>query len=298
MKNLKGIFYALISSGTFGLIPLFSIPLMTSYNMEISSILFYRFVFSSLIIGAICLMRKESFKIPKNTLFSVIILGLLYAATALCLIYSYQYIPSGVATTIHFLYPISVSLLMVCFFKEKKSVLLFVAAILSLIGVGLLCWSSDSILNMKGILIVSFTIFTYALYIVGVNQTPAGKLNSEVLTFYILFLGAIVFFIFDITTTGIQPIPNLNAGWRLLLLAFLPTVISDLTLILAIRYSGSTVTSILGSMEPLVAVLIGILYFQEEFSLNSFLGMILIFVSVIMVILSSRKSDTEKIPTT
>lgn len=294
MKSFKGVIYALVSSGTFGLIPLFSIPLMTDSNMGLPSILFYRFLFSTLLMGAICLFKKEDFRISKKNIVSIGWLGMLYAATAMCLIYSYKYIPSGLATTIHFLYPIAVSFLMVAFFKEKKSIILFLAAVLSLIGVALLCWSGEGSINMIGVAIAALTVITYSVYIVGINQSPVGKMNAEILTFYILLSGAILFFIFALTSPlGVELIPNTTALWRLLLLAFLPTVISDLTLILAIKYAGSTITSILGSMEPLVAVLIGVLYFSEYFNLNSGFGILLILVSVSLVIVfGKQKKDT------
>lgn len=290
MKSLKGIIYALISSGTFGLIPLFSIPLMLDSHMGLPSILFYRFLFSTLLMGGICFFKKENFKISKKNIITIGWLGTLYAATAMCLIYSYKYIPSGLATTIHFLYPIAVSFLMVAFFKERKSIVLFLAAILSLLGVTLLCWSGEGSISMIGVAIASLTVITYSVYIVGINQSSVNKMSPEILTFYILLSGAVLFFIFAATSsTGIESIPNVTAFWRLSLLAFLPTVISDLTLILAIKYAGSTITSILGSMEPLVAVLIGVLYFSEYFNLNSAFGILLILVSVSLVIVFGRR---------
>lgn len=289
MKSFKGVIYALVSSGTFGLIPLFSIPLMTTSGMGLPSILFYRFLFSTILMGAICLFKKENFRISRKNIVTIGWLGMLYAATAMCLIYSYRYIPSGLATTIHFLYPIAVSFLMVAFFKERKSIMLFLAAILSLIGVALLCWSGGGSINLIGVAIASLTVITYSIYIVGINQSSVSKMNAETLTFYILLSGAVLFFLFAATSSeGVEFIPNTTAFWRLLLLAFLPTVVSDLTLILAIKYAGSTITSILGSMEPLVAVLIGVFYFSEYFNLNSAFGILLILVSVSLVIIFGK----------
>ncbi len=294
MKSFKGVIYALISSGTFGLIPLFSIPLMVGSGMGLPSILFYRFLFSTLLMGAICLVKKENFYISKKNIVTISWLGILYAATAMCLIYSYKYIPSGLATTIHFIYPIAVSFIMIAFFKERKSIVLFLAALLSLIGVALMCWSGEGNINMIGVAIASLTVITYSVYIVGINKSSVGKMNPEILTFYILLSGAILFLIFAVTSpTGVEFIPNTTALWQLLLLAFLPTVISDLTLILAIKYAGSTITSILGSMEPLVAVLIGVFYFSEYFNLNSAFGILLILISVSLVIVfGKQKKDS------
>ena len=283
MKSLKGIIYAMISSGTFGLIPLFTIPLMGNMEMNESNILFYRFLFSTLMMGAVCLLHKSTLKINMKHLISIIGLGALYALTALFLIYSYHYITSGVATTIHFLYPICVSFLMVVFFKEQKSKSLFLAASLSLIGVALMCWSGGGSIRLMGIGLAALTILTYGIYIVALNQLDIGKLPAEVLTFYSLF------------TAGISSIPSTKAGFYILALAFLSTVISDLTLILAVKYAGSTTTAILGSMEPLVAVVVGVLVFSEHFTLQSLIGLLLILMSVIIVILADQQKKSKRI---
>lgn len=295
LKNVKGIIYALISSGTFGLIPMFSLPLMNDEGIGLPTILFYRFLLSSVMMGVICLLKKESLKISSQHLATIFGLGLLYAATALCLIYAYKYIPSGVATTIHFIYPISVSLIMVLFFKERRSMILMLSAILSLLGVAMMCWTTGGeTINEVGVIIASVTILTYSLYIVGINKTSISSMNAEVLTFYILLSGAIIFMFFAFATTGIESVSGVSAWAHLVLLAFLPTVLSDLTLILAIKYAGSTITSILGSMEPLVAVFIGVIYFHEFFALSSFFGLLLIIISVILVILfGARKKVVE-----
>ncbi|WP_280673258.1 MULTISPECIES: DMT family transporter [unclassified Dysgonomonas] len=296
MKSFKGISYALISSGTFGLIPLFSIPLLGE-GMSQASVLFYRFLISAILMGSICLLRKKDFRIDRKHMLPVVVLSLFYASTSLLLLFSYSYIPSGISTTIHFLYPILVSIIMVAFFKEKKSTILFLAAALSVIGVLVLCWTDAANVKFAGVLIAAATIITYSTYIVGLNQTSASKIDAEVLTFYVLFLGACLFFIFALATTGIGTIPSFPAFGRLFLLALLPTVVSDLTLILAVKNIGSTVTSILGSMEPVVAVLVGVFYFSEHFDIVSLAGITLIITSVIMVVVrSSKKKELEPIP--
>lgn len=291
MKSIKGITFALLSSGTFGMIPLFSIPLLAG-GMHSPSILFYRFLLSAIIMGTICIVKKENFRIARRHLFTIFILSLLYAATALLLIYSYTYIPSGIATTIHFMYPILVSAIMIFFFKERKSIILFLAAILSLIGVILLCWTGGSGIKITGIIIASLTIITYATYIVGINKTEAGRINAEILTFYILLFGAVIFFIFGILSPeGLEVIPNTESFIRIALLALLCTVVSDLTLVYAIKLVGSTITSILGSMEPVVAVAIGIIVFSEHFGISGIIGIILILVSVSLVVGKSSKQE-------
>ena len=100
MGNFRGIFYALLSSATFGLVPLFSIALLDS-GMSAATVLFYRMGVGAALIGGIAVLQKKSFVITFHDLLKIIVLGGLYAATALALIIAYSYIPSGIATTIH-----------------------------------------------------------------------------------------------------------------------------------------------------------------------------------------------------
>lgn len=284
MKSMKGVVLAMLSSGTFGMIALFSLPLMKQ-GLHIETILFYRFFVAAIAMGIFCLIRKQSFKVSKNHLLPLMMLSVFYAATSLLLICSYQWIPSGIATTIHFLYPVIVGILMVLFFKEKGSSVLFMTALLSLIGVVLLCWSDTANMAAMGIITATLTIFTYSFYIVGVNQTKTGReMGAQVLTFYVLFFSAIMFYIYGSLTTGIQPIQGASQWGNLLGLGVLSTVISNLALVLAIKYIGSTITSILGSMEPLVAMSIGVLYFSETFTTYTLLGVVLIITAVSLVV--------------
>jgi len=297
MKNLKGIVFALISSSTFGLVPLFSLPLLVPQlrpegiaAIGIPTILFYRFLFSSATMGALCAFKKTSLKIAIKDIVVIFGLALLYAATAKFLVDSYEYIASGLATTVHFLYPLFVSIVMISFFKEKKSIVLLIASVLSLLGVGMMCWNGESSPALyKGLLLASLTIFTYGLYIVGLNKSRVSKINFDVLTFYVLLMGCLVFLFYALLTTGIDQI-TLTEDWiNLILLGFFATFISDLCLVLAVKHAGSTVTSILGSMEPVVAVLVGTFFFGEFFDWISALGLAFVLLSVTLVIIFNKQ---------
>lgn len=292
-RKTEGIIYALVSSSTFGLIPLFAVPILMMGTLSGPSILFYRFGFAAVIIGLVGLIQGKNFRIDFKQGTKLTVLGWFYAATAMWLLESYSMIPSGIATTIHFLYPVLVTLIMVTFFKEPKSVWIFGAAIVSIAGVALLNWTGGEV-NYEGIATVLITVVTYAIYIVGVNKSGVDKMDPIPLTFYVLLSGALMFAAFAEMTTGIEPIKDWNTGLNLALLALVPTVVSDLTLVMAVKRVGSTVTSVLGSMEPLVAVLVGIIYFSEPFGFKSALGLVLIIGAVIVVILKSGNKKEER----
>lgn len=291
--NFKGIICAIISSGTFGLIPLFSIPLLLS-GLSSQTILFWRFVLAALMMGIVALATKRSFRISLHEVWTLLLLAVMYSATALCLLQSYNYIPSGVATTISFLYPLAVAIVMTLFFREKSSVWLFVAILISLAGVALLSWNGEGIAGNRETLVgmgyAGLTVMTYMVYIVGVMKSSVSRLDPMILAFYVLLFSSLFFLLYTTTGNGFQTPSTWNQWQNMLLLALIPTVLSNLTLILAIQQIGSTMTSILGSMEPLTAVLVGVFRFGESFSLDMAIGLILIISAVMIVILNPGRT--------
>lgn len=289
MRSFQGVIYAIISSATFGLVPLFSIPLLHA-GMASPTILFYRMGISALMMGALALLsRRCSFRISGRDFGVLFLLSAMYAATAMGLLRSYDYIPSGVSTTVNFLYPLVVTIVMTLFFKEKSSIWVIVAIFISLVGVALLAWGDAGHNDPgKGLAFAGSTVVTYAVYIIGVMKSRAAQLDPLVVTFYVLTFATAIFFVYALSTTGIAVVHSWDTWRNMLLLALLPTVLSNLTLVLAIQQIGSTMTSILGSMEPLTAVLVGVVHFGERFNLDAAAGLILVITSVIIVILQTR----------
>ena len=231
--KVKGFLYGLIASATFGLIPLFSIPALEN-GVGLDSLLFYRFSLASVLVAVLMWVKKIPFDIQKSEFGIAFILGTLYAITALWLTEAYLYIPSGVATTIHFLYPVVVSLIMFVFYKDKLTMPILLAMAMAVSGVYMLSGGNTpgGSINIKGLMLVLATVIAYAAYIVGMNRSRIARLDSLKATFYILLSGAIVFLV-NLAIKGDfpDPMPNLATTIDVLMVAFLPTLVSDLTLI-------------------------------------------------------------------
>ena len=153
--KVKGFLYGLIASATFGLIPLFSIPALEN-GVGLDSLLFYRFSLASVLVAVLMWVKKIPFDIQKSEFGIAFILGTLYAITALWLTEAYLYIPSGVATTIHFLYPVVVSLIMFVFYKDKLTMPILLAMAMAVSGVYMLSGghTPGGSINIKGLMLV------------------------------------------------------------------------------------------------------------------------------------------------
>ena len=285
MNKFNGFLYGLLSSASFGLIPLFTIPIMWQ-GMEFGSILLYRFIFATIALAFIMLISKESFRIQREEIFPLCFLAFLYLMSALFLFWSYEYMPSGIATTLHFMYPVITTFIMMFLFGERKSIWRIGAIILAVTGVYFLSNETDSgHVNWIGIVIVLLSAVGYALYLITIGQMKVGKMKGIKLTFYVFLIGSFFLLLGNSVLDEIQPINNWNVAGNLIMLALVPTVISNLALVRAIKSIGSTLTSVLGAMEPVTAVCVGICVFNEPLTYGITLGVALIIAAVTVIIL-------------
>ena len=283
----KGLAYAVATSTTFGLIPLFTIPLMNE-GFSFITILFYRFLIASFLLFGLIRLRKESLKIELKQLPILFLLGILYTGSALFLFWGYGLMGAGLATAFHFTYPIFVSLSMILFFGEKSRWTTWLSISLAICGVSCISLEGNEVkVSLGGVLIVLLSALCYALYLIIVNKSSVKILKGQRLSFYVFIVSTAFFFLFGLTQGGIQPFPfRPSTCMNIVLLALLPTVVSIITLFHAIQLVGSTTTSVIGALELLVAVSIGVFLFDEPLTLPITIGFVLILFAVLIIILS------------
>ena len=280
----KGYILGSIAAASYGMNPLFALPLYKA-GMDPDSVLFFRYLFAIPLLGIMIKARGRSFKIQRKETFPLIIMGLLVALSSLTLFLSYNYMAAGIASTLLFVYPIMVALIMTMVFKEKLALQTIVCMLLALGGIGLLYKSEDgSTLSLIGTLLVFASSLSYAIYIVGINQTSLKNVATLKVTFYVLLFG-LSLFVARLLYSGVLNTPDQWYLWaNLLALAVFPTAISFLCTTGAIQYIGSTPTAILGALEPVTAIFFGIAVFGESLTVRESFGLVMIIVAVTLVI--------------
>jgi drug/metabolite transporter (DMT)-like permease len=261
-------------------------------NLSTTSVLFYRFGFAILILALIMGVKRISFRINKKELLILSSLGVLFAVSSLSLFMSFLYMPAGVASTLLFTHPIMVALIMALVFKERITSVVVFSIALAFGGVCLLYYSGEGVvLNTMGVILVLLSALSYALYMIVVNKSSLC-FSTFKLTFYALIFCwiCVSLFSFSDESFAIQPLTNFNQLFYVLLLSVVTTVMSLCLMNVAVRILGSTPTSIMGALEPLTAVIIGVCVFDEVFSLNLALGIVLILLSVMLIILQKKIS--------
>lgn len=290
MERIKGIFWAALSSSTFGLAPLFTLLLLGAGYSAFET-LTYRWGVASLGLGLCGLLAGCRFRLSGRDFRAVFVLSLFRAATSFSLIVAYRNMASGAASTIHFMYPLAVALAMCCLFGERRSASTFAAIALSIVGAMLLSQGSAGFVcgnRTTGMAAAFLSVFFYAAYIIGVRRSRAARIDSTVLTVYVMALGALFFLAGGVLTGGVRLETDPRRWLWILGLALPATALSNVALVRAIRHIGPTLTSVFGALEPLTAVVIGILVFAEPFTVRSAAGVLLIVAAVLLVVLRNR----------
>ena len=281
----------IITGIAYGLNPLFAMPLMNK-GVAIGSILFFRYFFAVLILGGFLLLRKQSFKVSFKQAGILLVLGLLYTSSSLFLFEAYKYIASGLATTLIFLYPVLVAIIMV-FLKTVPSWPVWLAIAATFGGVILMTQGeAGESLNPTGIFLSLGSALVYAFFIVIINRSKSiASIPNTLLTFYALSTGVFVFLI-KVVLSGTPILSGISAtsDWlNLIGLAILPTIISTATLAVATRNIGATKASVLGVFEPITAILVGTLMFGEPLTFNIILGISIAIISVTFMIAVTKR---------
>ena len=291
MERLKGILCAALSSSTFGLAPLFTLLLLGA-GYSSFEVLSYRWGIASLCLIGYGLATGRKFRIGRRALRTVFILSLFRAVTSLSLVFAYGHIASGVASTIHFMYPLAVALAMMCLFGERRSVPVLAAVGMSIVGAVLLSAGNAGFSHGRvaaGTAAAVVSVFSYGGYIVGVRRSRAVEIDSTVLACYVMAFGALYFILGGLLTGGVR-IETDGRTWLWILGLALPaTAVSNMTLVEAIKRIGPTMTSVFGALEPLTAVVIGIAVFGEPFTVQGAVGILLIVAAVGVVILRDAR---------
>ena len=285
MKDIvKGYLCAFISAFTYGLIPLFMIPIKKEESFSVDATLFYRFLIASGAIVFFLLYQKERLRISFREGLIMSLLGLLYALSAEFLFLAYDYLSPGIASTIFFSYPIIVALVLILFYKEKLTLPTLLSLLLVVAGVGVLSIKKGEALNYIGLGISLLGALVYALYILIVNKVRIESSGVKI-SFYSMLFSSLYFLVKSLLLRESITISSWALAGDLTLFAIITTSLSLVTLVYAVRYIGSTPTAIMGAFEPIVAVLISVGLFGEQLTPSLVIGGMVIIIGVLIDIL-------------
>jgi drug/metabolite transporter (DMT)-like permease len=286
---LNGVFYAIISSCSFGFSPLFSIGLLAA-GLTNFDVLSYRWAVAAIVLMIYAASKRKTLRLASfDEAWKVIVLSLLRSITSITLLLGYANIASGIASTINFMYPVVVAACMMLFFGERKSPVNIISILISIFGVYLLA-SGDGLKVEGGNTALGLTCsiisaFSFAAYYILMKQVKADKIEVVKLTTWIMLLSAVYFIICGFIFDGrITLVSDIRLWGYIAGLGLWSTMVSNFTGVKAVRRIGPTMTSILGALQPLTAVILGVLFLNEHLGVRTIAGISIIMVTVTFIV--------------
>lgn len=287
--RINGIFYAIISSASFGFSPIFSLSLIAT-GLSNFDVLAYRWATAAIVLMLYAFCKKKSLKLSSfDELWKVVLLSILRSITSVTLLIGYANIASGIASTINFMYPVVVALCMMLFFGEQKSPVNFISILMSIFGVYLLA-SGDGLKVENGNTALGLTCsiisaLSFAAYYLLMKITRADKIEVVKFTTWIMMLSAVFFVICAFVFNGKLTIVTDGRQWlNIAGLGLWSTMVSNFTGVKAVRRIGPTLTSILGALQPLTAVILGVVFLDEHLGITTITGITIILVTVSLIV--------------
>lgn len=283
-NQVKGFAAGIIAAVCYGTNPLGTLELYKD-GFSSGSVLTYRYLLAVVMFAIVLLFRREHFGIKWGHAIRLAFLGSMFALSSTTLYVSFLYMAAGIASTLLFVYPIMTAVLMTVFFHEKVTWTTSLAILLAVSGVGLLYQGDgNEKLSTAGFALVMTSSLLYALYIISVNRWNTTMSNVK-FTFWILVFGLLTVVIFTAISGESFQLLQTPKQWLCgLQLALLPTVLSLFFMTISINFIGSTPAAIMGALEPVTAVIIGVFVFGESFTFQLAIGIAAILAGVTLII--------------
>ncbi|MFL0246213.1 DMT family transporter [Candidatus Clostridium stratigraminis] len=290
MKKIYGIIYALLSSAAFGFMPIFA-KIIYNNGSNTLTVISLRFLLAALMLYIFFIFAKVDFRVNKTQFIILALIGLIgYTSTGLTLFYSYNYITVGLATTMHFVYPAIVIILNYFIYKESFTKNKVIALLVSITGVYILIGVKAEGLHIGGVILAIASGFCYAACVMGMNNKEIKKLSNLVTVFYFSLFAGVSLIIFTLLSGKFIFPLNTETATSIIGISLISTIVSIGLFVKALKIIGASSTSILGTFEPIVSIIMGIILFNEKLTITLIIGTILILASVI--ILSKEKQST------
>ena len=286
--SLKGIGMTSGAGIIFGAFPIFS-SLFVRFGGDVDTFNLYGFLLSVVFLASFIVLTKRSFRLPKTAVCFIILAGLMNVVTRILLTYSYEYLDVGIATTLHFLYPLFAALLGSVCFREKMPFYKWIAFVIASCSVSLFATGFRSGGQFVGIVLAVSSAVCFALYMLITEKAGLTEMDPVVFVFYVSLVSAIgCVGMGAVNGTLVAAIP-MKALIILLLCAILNNVVGFALQQQGVKYLGAAMTALFSLFEPVFSCVFGAIFLQQAMGGRSVLGISIILLCLIAIVVLDNR---------
>ena len=286
--SLKGVGMTGLAGIIFGAFPIFT-SLFVLYGGNVDTFNLYGFLLTVVILAVYMLFTHRSFAIPKKAVLPILLAGIANVVTRILLTYSYQYLDVGIATTLHFLYPLFAAVFGALFFREKMPVYKWIAFVVASASVSLFTSGFSGGGQFSGILLAVGSAVCFAGYMLITEKADLIKLDPIVFVFYVSVVSSVGALAMGFAGgTVFAPVP-VKALIVLVLCAIFNNVIGFAAQQQGVKHMGAAMAALFSLLEPVSSCIFGVVFLQETMGISSIFGIVIILLSLAAIVILDNK---------
>lgn len=277
----RGKLFLILSALIYGALPTLA---AVSYRGGINGITltFLRGAMALPVLGAMIPADKRRLRLRRREAKRVVILGVFGGALPILLLYlSYHYIATGLATTLHFIYPLITVLASAVICRERLSRQTLTAAVFVTAGIFMFSDISRGA-NTAGILLAALSGIFYSFYVIYLERSGLDRMDHIVLTFYVNLITSASTLIFGLATGSLY-FSFSPLSWSFAAVISLLVTLGAMPLFqLGVRREGAAAAGILSTVEPITSIICGAVFLGEPIGAGQLMGGAMILLGVIL----------------
>jgi drug/metabolite transporter (DMT)-like permease len=282
-QTAKGIGMTAGAGIIFGAFPIFT-TLFVRFGGDVDTFNLYGFLLTVVFLAAYMALTKRSFAVPKKAVFAIILAGVMNVVTRILLTYSYEYLDVGIATTLHFMYPLFAALLGTLLFREKMPAYKWIAFLIASASVSLFATGFENGGQFRGILLAISSAVCFALYMLITEKANLTQLDPVVFVFYVSAVSALGCLGMGITTGSLLAAVPGKALVVLFLCAVLNNVVGFALQQQGVRYMGAAMAALFSLFEPIFSCVFGAIFLQQAMGIKSVFGIVMILMCLVAIV--------------
>lgn len=290
-RNL-GIFYVFLSAVVFGFTPILANLSYAGGNNGVNM----AFLRALIPMPALMLLARKTspgYKASARQVRTGALLGCLNFGCNLMLYSSYSYIPVGIATTLHFLYPLFVMLYHVVRYGERPGAGKWFGLLLGVLGAVLLIEMGDGGLSPFGMALALTSGVLFAAYIIILKREAEEPLPLYRLMTVTSAAGVVLCAVtgaaFGSLTLSMTPQAWLFAAAAALLVSIGGAAVFQA----GVRLVGDTDAAVYSLLEPITSILFGLLLLGEMLTPRKIISCLLILTGLLITALADRRAERQ-----
>ena len=281
-SKIKGVGFVVISAVFYGIMPSIVMTVTQGGGNSIS-VIFYRFLISIPFLFVYLKVQNVDLKITGEDVKRISLLTVFgYYGTTVLLFFSYGYIATGLATTIHYVYPVLIILANVIFMGGRLNKIKLVCAAMCFIAMVLFNTGIGDV-NLFGVLLAFLSSITYTFYNIYFENSPINSMNGLKILFYGNILATVLTFIIAIASHSLVFHLTATAWIAVVILSCGVTFMGNFFYQRGVMSIGAQSASILSTLEPIVSIIRGMVLYSERIGILGAIGCVLILSAGIIV---------------